>query len=152
MTYSRMLTVAQQGGSVPKTPTMTSRQAKIQEDTNYRVMRLLEENPDLTQRELAEKLGVSVGGLNYCLKALTEKGLVKMQNFANSKNKFGYVYVLTPSGIKEKAKLTSNFLKRKMEEYEALKAEIEALKAEAVIELPAPMHTEATATAVASNQ
>ncbi len=109
---------------------MTSRQAKLQEDTYYRVMRLLEENPDLTQRELAEKLGVSVGGLNYCLKALTEKGLVKMQNFANSKNKFGYVYVLTPSGIAEKAKLTSNFLKRKMEEYEALKAEIDALTLE----------------------
>ena len=123
----RLLTVAQQGGSVPKTLIMTSRQAKLQEDTNYRVMRLLEENPDLTQRELAEKLGVSVGGLNYCLKALTEKGLVKMQNFANSKNKFGYVYVLTPRGISEKAKLTSNFLKRKMEEYEALKAEIDAL-------------------------
>ncbi|MGV3468700.1 MarR family EPS-associated transcriptional regulator [Limnobacter sp.] len=119
---------------MPKTPpTMTSRQAKIQEDTYYRVMRLLEENPDLTQRELAQKLGVSVGGLNYCLKALTEKGLVKMQNFANSKNKFGYVYVLTPRGIAEKAKLTSNFLKRKMEEYEALKAEIEALKVEAAI-------------------
>lgn len=93
-------------------------------------MRLLEENPDLTQRELAQKLGVSVGGLNYCLKALTEKGLVKMQNFANSKNKFGYVYVLTPRGIAEKARLTSNFLKRKMEEYEALKAEIETLRLE----------------------
>lgn len=125
-----MLTVTQQGGSVPKTQKMTSRQAKIQEDTNYRVMRLLEENPDLTQRELAEKLGVSVGGLNYCLKALTEKGLVKMQNFANSKNKFGYVYVLTPRGIAEKAKLTGNFLKRKMEEYEALKTEIAALTQE----------------------
>lgn len=109
---------------------MTSRQAKIQEDTNYRVMRLLEENPDLTQRELAEKLGVSVGGLNYCLKALMEKGLVKMNNFASSKNKFGYVYVLTPRGIAEKAKLTSAFLKRKMEEYEALKAEIETLRLE----------------------
>lgn len=125
-----MLTVTQQGGSVPKTPKMTSRQAKIQEDTNYRVMRLLEENPDLTQRELAEKLGVSVGGLNYCLKALTEKGLVKMQNFANSKNKFGYVYVLTPRGISEKAKLTGTFLKRKMNEYQALKAEIETLQRE----------------------
>jgi EPS-associated MarR family transcriptional regulator len=127
----RMLTVTQQGGSVPETHQMTSRQAKLQEDTYYRVMRLLEENPDLTQRELAEKLGVSVGGLNYCLKALTEKGLVKMQNFANSKNKFGYVYVLTPGGIAEKARLTSAFLKRKMEEYEALKAEIETLKLEA---------------------
>lgn len=109
---------------------MTSRQAKLQEDTYFRVMRILQENPDLTQRELAEKLGVSVGGLNYCIKALSEKGLVKMQNFANSKNKFGYVYVLTPSGIAEKAAITHRFLQRKIGEYQALKAEIEALKAE----------------------
>lgn len=110
---------------------MTSRQAKIQEDTYFRVMRLLEENPDLTQRELAEKLGVSVGGLNYCLKALMEKGWVKAQNFANSKNKFGYIYVLTPRGVAEKTLLTAGFLRRKMEEYEALRAEIEALRREA---------------------
>lgn len=109
---------------------MTSRRNDIQEDTNFRVMRLLQENPDLTQRELAEKLGVSVGGLNYCLKALMEKGLVKMQNFTHSKNKFGYVYVLTPRGIAAKAKLTSKFLKRKLDEYESLKAEIEALTIE----------------------
>jgi len=112
---------------------MTSRQAKLQEDTNFRVMRLLQDNPDLTQRELAQKLGVSVGGLNYCLKALMEKGLVKMQNFQQSKNKFGYVYVLTPRGIAEKAGLTNQFLNRKMEEYEALKAEIEALRKDAVM-------------------
>ncbi len=112
---------------------MTSRQAKLQEDTYFRVMRLLQENPDLTQRELAQKLGVSVGGLNYCLKALMEKGLVKMQNFQQSKNKFGYVYVLTPSGISEKAALTNRFLKRKMEEYEVLKAEIEALKKDSMV-------------------
>ncbi len=93
-------------------------------------MRLLEQNPDLTQRELAERLGVSVGGLNYCLKALIDNGLVKMQNFATSKNKFGYVYVLTPRGIRQKALLTSQFLKRKMEEYDALKTEIENLKSE----------------------
>jgi len=93
-------------------------------------MRILHENPDLTQRELAQQLGVSVGGLNYCLKALMDKGWVKMQNFASSKNKFGYVYVLTPRGISEKAALTSRFLKRKMEEYEYLKAEIVALKKE----------------------
>lgn len=110
---------------------MTSRQAQLQEDTNYRVMRLLQDNPDLTQRELAQQLGVSVGGLNYCLNALIDKGWVKMQNFARSKNKFGYVYVLTPSGVAEKAALTSRFLKRKMEEYEALKVEIETLKSEA---------------------
>ena len=93
-------------------------------------MRILQENPDLTQRELAEKLGISVGGLNYCLKALMDKGLVKMKNFTHSKNKFGYVYVLTPMGLAEKAAVTHRFLLRKMEEYEALKAEIEALRSE----------------------
>lgn len=107
---------------------MTSRQAKLQEDTYFRVMRLLQENPDMTQRELAQELGVSVGGLNYCLKALMEKGWVKMQNFAHSKNKFGYVYVLTPHGIAQKAALTSRFLRRKLEEYDTLKAEIEMLR------------------------
>ena len=109
---------------------MTSRQGRLQEDTYFRVMRLLQENPDLTQRELAQQLGVSVGGLNYCLKALMEKGWVKMQNFAHAKNKFKYAYLLTPRGMAERAKLTNKFLKRKMEEYEALKAEIEALKNE----------------------
>ena len=109
---------------------MKSRQTKLQEDTYFRVMHILQENPDLTQRELAKELGVSVGGLNYCLKALMERGWVKMQNFSHSKNKFGYVYLLTPTGIAEKATLTNQFLKRKMEEYEALKTEIEALKLE----------------------
>jgi EPS-associated MarR family transcriptional regulator len=109
---------------------MTSRQAKIQEDTHFRIMRILQENPDLTQRDLAEKLGMSVGGLNYCLNALIDKGLVKMQNFSNSKNKFKYVYLLTPMGIAEKVALTNRFLSRKMEEYDALKLEIEALKSE----------------------
>lgn len=109
---------------------MTSRQAKLQEDTYFRVMRILQENPDFTQRELAEKLEISVGGLNYCLKALMKKGMVKMRNFANSKNKFGYVYVLTPIGMAEKAAITHRFLQRKVNEYHALRAEIEALKAE----------------------
>jgi EPS-associated MarR family transcriptional regulator len=109
---------------------MTSRQVKIQEDTHFRIMRILQENPDLTQRELADKLGMSVGGLNYCLNALIDKGLVKMQNFSNSKNKFKYVYLLTPMGMAEKVALTTRFLSRKMEEYEALKIEIEALKSE----------------------
>jgi len=118
---------------------MTSRQAKIQEDTHFRIMRILQENPDLTQRELADQLGMSVGGLNYCLKALIDKGFVKMQNFQNSKNKFKYVYLLTPQGITEKVTLTSRFLKRKMEEYEALKVEIEALKSE--VDAPAQNRT-----------
>ncbi len=109
---------------------MTSRQAKIQEDTHFRIMRILQDNPDLTQRELADKLGMSVGGLNYCLNALIDKGFVKMANFSKSKNKFKYVYLLTPQGIAEKVAVTSRFLKRKMEEYDALKVEIEALKAE----------------------
>ena len=84
----------------------------------------------MTQRELADRLGMSVSGLNYCLKALVEKGFVKMANFQKSKNKFKYVYLLTPKGIAEKVSLTSRFLKRKMDEYEALKVEIEALRAE----------------------
>ena len=102
----------------------------FQEDTTFRLLRILQEQPDTTQRELAEQLGISVGGINYCLRALTDKGLVKMVNFANSKNKFGYIYVLTPTGLAEKAALTSRFLKRKMKEYDALKAEIETLQSE----------------------
>ncbi len=129
----RLEVIAASSGTTPflaSVTTMTSRQAKLQEDTHFRVMRILQENPDLTQRELAERVGVSVGGLNYCLKALMEKGLVKMKNFANSKNKFGYVYVLTPRGMAEKAAITHRFLQRKVEEYEALKTEIQALQSE----------------------
>ena len=109
---------------------MTRRQAQIQEDTHFKIMRILQDNPDLTQRELADQLGMSVGGLNYCLNALIDKGFVKMDNFQKSKNKFKYVYLLTPQGIAEKVALTSRFLQRKMQEYEALKVEIEALKAQ----------------------
>jgi EPS-associated MarR family transcriptional regulator len=104
--------------------------ATPQEEHYLKVMRLLQENPDLTQRELAEQLGVSVGSVNYCLKALIEKGWVKMKNFLHSKNKFGYVYVLTPSGVAQRAELASKFLSRKMSEYERLKSEIETLKIE----------------------
>jgi EPS-associated MarR family transcriptional regulator len=92
---------------------MTSRQAQIQQDIYFRVMSILQENPDHTQRELAEKLGISVGGLNYCLKAPIQKGMVKMKNFAHSKNKFGYVYVLTPNGLAEKADITIGFVQHK---------------------------------------
>jgi len=90
-------------------------------------MRILQENPDPTQRELAEKLGVSVGGLNYCLKDLMDKGWVKMQKFQNSKKKFKYAYLVTPQGIPEKVALTTRFLERKMREYYDLKLEIESL-------------------------
>ena len=91
---------------------------------------MLQENPDMTQREIAEKLGISTSGLNYCLKALIDKGWVKVQNFSQSKNKFGFIYVITPQGIAEKAVLTGRFLKRKMQEYETLRAEIEALQSD----------------------
>lgn len=110
---------------------MTTRLRKQQEDTNFRILRKLEENPNLTQRELAKSLGLSLGGLNYCLQALLDKGVVKMHNFQTSQRKVAYAYLLTPSGITEKAALTGRFLKRKMEEYEALKAEIDALQLEA---------------------
>ena len=110
---------------------MTSRRSQLQEDTYFRVLRMLQDNPDMTQREIAEKLGVSTSGLNYCLKALIDKGWVKVHNFSQSKNKFGYIYVLTPQGIAEKAVLTGRFLKRKMQEYESLRAEIEALQSDA---------------------
>ena len=110
--------------------TPPSRRTQLQEDTYFRVMHILHKSPDITQRELAEKLGVSVGGLNYCLKALIDKGWVKIQNFRNNKNKLGYAYLLTPTGIVQKASLTSSFLQRKMEEYEALKQEIKQMKQE----------------------
>jgi EPS-associated MarR family transcriptional regulator len=109
---------------------MPSRQALLQEDTHYRVLRLLHEQPDLSQRQLAQQLGVSVGAVHYCLKALIEKGQVKAHNFASSRNKLGYAYLLTPSGIRAKAELTGRFLQRKMREYEGLHLEIEALRHE----------------------
>jgi len=94
------------------------------------VLRILQGSPDLTQREIAQLLGVSTSGLNYCLNALIDKGWVKVHNLSETKNKFGYVYLLTPSGIAEKAALTGRFLQRKLLEYEAMRAEIESLRGE----------------------
>ena len=105
-----------------------TRQKQLQEDTHFRVLSLLEQNPDMSQRDLAKALGVSLGGLNYSLKALMERGMVKAQNFSKSERKLAYAYVLTPQGLAEKTKLTARFLKRKMEEYDALKAEIDSLQ------------------------
>jgi len=102
------------------------------EESALRLMRVLEVSPCGNQRDLAEQTGMSLGSLNYCLKALMAKGLVKMQNFAHSRNKLGYAYVLTPSGIAEKAAITHRFLQRKMHEYESLRAEIEALTDEVI--------------------
>jgi EPS-associated MarR family transcriptional regulator len=107
-----------------------SRKTLQQQDTRFRLMQILHANPDISQRELAKALGISFGGVNYSLNALIAKGLVKVQNFSQSQNKFGYMYLLTPAGIAEKMALTGSFLKRKMDEYEALRLEIEGLQSE----------------------
>ncbi len=100
------------------------------QETNLKVLRHLEDNPNVTQRQLAEELGISLGKTNYCMKALINKGLIKAKNFKNSHNKRAYLYILTPKGIETKAKISVRFLQRKIEEYEALKQEIEQLKTE----------------------
>ena len=100
----------------------------VPDDVRFRVLRVLQDRPYLSQRQIAVELGVSLGAVNYCLRALTEKGQVKVSNFRSSNNKLRYAYILTPRGVAEKARLTGAFLKRKVAEYEALKAEIEALR------------------------
>ncbi len=102
-------------------------------ELQFRVLRLLESNPHLTQRELSKTLGVSLGGVNYCLNALVAKGSVKIQNFRNNKNKWVYAYLLTPQGVAEKTAHTGAFLKRKMQEYQTLKEEIEVLGQESLL-------------------
>ena len=100
------------------------------DELRLRVLRALEANPELSQRQLAAELGVSLGGVNYALKALIERGFVKADNFRKSGSKVAYLYVLTPKGIAEKSSLATAFLGRKLEEYEVLRQEIEALKGE----------------------
>jgi len=102
----------------------------MDDPTNYHLLKTLESNPELTQRDLAKELGFSLGKTNYCLRALMDKGLVKASNFRNSQNKTAYIYKLTPQGIDEKARVTYRFLKRKQREYEELKQEIEELRQE----------------------
>lgn len=99
------------------------------DEVHFRVMRLIQANPQITQRELSRALGVSLGKANYCLKALVGRGFVKAENFRRSDNKLAYAYLLTPSGLEEKAHVTARFLNIKMQEYEALRAEIQALRA-----------------------
>lgn len=100
----------------------------IDPDVHFRVLHLLEEEPELTQRELAERLGISLGGVNYCLKSLIDIGHIKAGNFKKNPDKSIYLYLLTPKGMAEKAQLTAGFLKRKMAEYHALKKEIDAIQ------------------------
>lgn len=103
-------------------------------ELRFQVLRMLEANPELSQRQLAAELGVSLGGVNYALKALVERGFVKAGNFGRSDNKAAYLYLLTPEGIAQKSALAATFLSRKLEEYEALKQEIKALKREVNLE------------------
>lgn len=112
---------------------MTKAIKSIDPDVHFRVLHLLEEEPELTQRELAQKLGISLGGVNYCLKALIEIGHIKAGNFSKNPNKTAYLYLLTPQGITEKTKLTAGFLKRKMVEYHALKKEIDAIQSKLTV-------------------
>lgn len=104
--------------------------ASDMDEIHYRILRLLAENPTISQRELARVLGVSLGKANYCLRGLLGKSWVKVQNFRNSENKRAYAYLLTPAGIEAKAKLTLSYLRRKQEEYEAMRREIDALQEE----------------------
>lgn len=107
-----------------------SRQKKLKEDTYYRLLQIFQNYPEISQRDLARKLGISLGGVNYCLKALIHKGQIKVHNFKKSNRKLGYTYLLTPQGIFEKSRITKQFLERKLLEYEYLKQEIEMLNQE----------------------
>jgi EPS-associated MarR family transcriptional regulator len=103
----------------------------LTDEYRYKILKILEVNPEISQRDLARELDVSLGRVNFCLKALIEKGLLKVSNFRNSHNKLAYMYLLTPSGIEAKSAITAQFLKIKMQEYADLEAEIQALRFEA---------------------
>jgi EPS-associated MarR family transcriptional regulator len=107
---------------------MDKKTITIDPDIHYRVLNVLEEEPEMTQRELSKRLGVSLGSVNYCIKALAQIGHIKVQNFNENRDKSAYLYILTPRGIKEKAELTSAFLKRKLNEYHQLQVEIESIQ------------------------
>ena len=103
----------------------------MDEATTYKIYRLLEARPEISQRELAREMGVSLGKINYCLRALIHKGAVKTKRFCTNTNKCGYLYVLTPQGMEDKARVTMRYLKLKMREYDEIKAEIEEINREA---------------------
>jgi EPS-associated MarR family transcriptional regulator len=110
---------------------MTTRRQTANDDTLFWTLKVLQENPGVTQRTLAKEVGINVSTINFCLKALVEKGWIKMGNFSKNPDKLSYAYLLTPTGVAEKAALTKRFLQRKMTEYEKLRGEIEALQLEA---------------------
>ena len=107
---------------------MTTRRQTANDDTLFWTLKVLQENPGVSQRTLAKEVGINVSTINFCLKALVEKGWIKMGNFSKNPDKLSYAYLLTPTGVAEKAVLTRRFLQRKMAEYEKLRDEIEALK------------------------
>ena len=109
-------------------------------DIHYKLMRLLQANPEMSQRDLARELGISLGRVNYCLRALIKKGWIKATNFTNSQNKAAYMYLLTPRGIEQKARLTVKFLQLKLREYEALREEISLIRREAELDQVAEYH------------
>ena len=109
---------------------MASQREKQQQETHFKVMQLLDANPSISTREIAEKVGISNGAAYYCVTALVEKGFIKLKNFTQSKTKAKYIYELTPRGIRAKSALTVSFLERKRNEYEDLKVEIERLESE----------------------
>jgi EPS-associated MarR family transcriptional regulator len=102
----------------------------LTDETRYKLLRMLEANPQASQRDLAQALDISVGKVNYCLNALIERGWLKAKNFKNNKNKRAYMYYLTPRGFEEKARVTMRFFQQRLAEYEVLSAEIEALRRE----------------------
>ncbi|BCM25294.1 MarR family EPS-associated transcriptional regulator [Methyloradius palustris] len=104
----------------------------LTDEYRYKILKLIEAQPEISQRELAQVLGISLGKANFCLKALMDVGFLKATNFRNSKNKLAYMYLLTPSGMEEKASITVRFLKYKLQQYETLKAELEELHREVV--------------------
>jgi MarR family transcriptional regulator, temperature-dependent positive regulator of motility len=107
------------------------RERALADEVRYELLRLIADNPQLSQRDVARHLGVSLGKANYCLKSIMHKGWVKATNFRNSRNKVAYMYLMTPRGIKEKAGVTLRFLQKRMQEYEALRVEIARIRAEA---------------------
>ena len=104
----------------------------LTDEYRYKILKVLEVNPEISQRDMARELGVSLGRTKFCLKALIERGLLKATNFRNSSNKLAYMYLLTPKGIEEKSVITARFLKIKMQEYAVLEAEIEELRRDAM--------------------
>ena len=111
----------------------TGEVAKLSDEIHYKILQLLESQPEISQRQLSKELGFSLGKANYCIRAMLDRGWIKAKNFKNSRNKIAYVYLLTPAGVEKRAKMAARFLRRKVREYEQLKREIEQLQKEVAV-------------------